>query len=64
MTGIFGILESSATEWYQDVNLKVLFFCCHIYMVVASLHIGLVWNNDCTVPNSGFFLVQQTPKIG
>ncbi len=32
MTGIFGILESSATQWYQDVTpTQEFFFHCHIY---------------------------------
>jgi hypothetical protein len=32
MIGIFGILESSATQWYQDVNtIQDFFFHRHIY---------------------------------
>ncbi len=31
MTGIFGLLESSATQWYQDVAQLKSFFPRHIY---------------------------------
>jgi hypothetical protein len=38
MTGIFGILESSATQWYQDVAPTQEFFSFIVASVVyASL---------------------------
>ncbi len=49
MTGIFGILESSATQWYEDVaSTQKIFFLCHIYSL---------W--DCF--DDGFFYVVKPP---
>ncbi len=40
MTGIFGILESSATQCYQDVaSTQEFFFLCHIYGLWAMVGI-------------------------
>jgi hypothetical protein len=41
MTGIFGILESSATQWYQDVDLTQEFF---LFFIVASI-VYDCWNS-------------------
>ncbi len=43
MTGILGILESSATQGYQDVNpTQEFFFHRHIYSLWVSVgHVGL-----------------------
>jgi hypothetical protein len=40
MTGIFGILESSATQWYQDVAPIQEIFCIVTSIVYGVLRVG------------------------
>jgi hypothetical protein len=58
MTGIFGILESSATQWYQDADSTQEFF----FFIVTSIVYGqyLSFNKWVVQPRNARELRQDT----
>ncbi len=61
MTGIFGILESSATQWYQDViPSQELFFHRHIYSLWLKQRVIHAWTMDMKILLVHTFLFQSS----